>query len=236
MSDSSCEPLRQTVALGSRILSANGHDDFIWGHLSARDPEGRGVWMKRSSLGFGEIRPSDVILVGFDGEVLEGEGRRHIEWPIHTEILNARPDLGAVVHSHPPHALAVAAAEEPLRPVSHAGTLFVPPEVPRFTKTAELIVDRELGRDVAQALGQQSGLFLVNHGIVVGGIDVADAVVRAILLENACHQQILTQSAGGVRRYSPDEEALAKRATVWAQPQLNALWDHLQRVLPSTGD
>jgi ribulose-5-phosphate 4-epimerase/fuculose-1-phosphate aldolase len=47
--------LREQIALGCRILGANGHDDFIWGHVSARDPHGRGVWMKASTFGFEEI-------------------------------------------------------------------------------------------------------------------------------------------------------------------------------------
>jgi ribulose-5-phosphate 4-epimerase/fuculose-1-phosphate aldolase len=187
--------------------------------------------MKASSYGFEEIGEPQVILVGFDGEVLEGEGRAHIEWPIHTEVLRARPDLHAVVHSHPPGCLAVAAADQPLRPVSHAATMFVPPEVPRFTQTAELIVTTQLGRDVATTMGAAQAMFLVNHGIVVAGIDVRDAVVRAVLLEKACQQQILTEEAGGVRIWSSDEEALAKRATVWSELQVNALWTYLQRRL-----
>ena len=62
--------LRELVALSCRILGANGHDDFVWGHVSARDPGGRGVWMKAATFGFEEVRADDVILVGFDGEVL----------------------------------------------------------------------------------------------------------------------------------------------------------------------
>jgi L-fuculose-phosphate aldolase len=227
----SIDDLRTAVAVGCRILGANGHDDFVWGHLSVRDPGGRGIWMKASSYGFEEIGEPQVILVSFDGEVLEGEGRAHIEWPIHTEVLQARPDLHAVVHSHPPGCLAVAAADQPLRPVSHAATMFVPPEVPRFTQTAELIVTTQLGRDVATTMGAAQAMFLVNHGIVVAGIDVRDAVVRAVLLEKACQQQILTEEAGGVRIWSSDEEALAKRATVWSELQVNALWTYLQRRL-----
>src|SRR5215475_9380220 len=108
---------RDQVALASRVLGASGHDDYVWGHVSLRDPEGRGVWMKRSGLGFEEITPADVLLVGWDGEVLDGDGPRHIEWPIHTEILRAREELNAVVHSHPPHGIAVGATDEPLRPL-----------------------------------------------------------------------------------------------------------------------
>ena len=151
----------------------NGHDDFIWGHVSARDPGGRGVWMKASTFGFEEITAEHVILVGFDGEVLIGEHPRHVEWPIHTEVMRARPDVGSVVHSHPPHSIAIAASGQPLQAVSHAGTMFVPPDVPRFAKTAELF--------------------------------------------------------GGAQRWSSDEEALRKRATVWADGQRAALWRYFAR-------
>jgi L-fuculose-phosphate aldolase len=185
--------------------------------------------MKASTFGFDEITAEHVILVGFDGEVLAGEHPRHVEWPIHTEVLRARPDLASVVHTHPPHSIALAAAGQPLLPVSHAGTLFVPPEVPRFTKTAELILTPELGRDVADRLAHLHALFLVNHGIVTAGATVRDAVTRAVLLEKAAHQQMLTHAFGGPRHFSDDEEALRKRATVWSERQRSALWDYLAR-------
>ena len=219
------QELREQVALGCRILGANGHDDFVWGHVSARDPDGRGVWMKASTFGFEEITAEHVILVGFDGEVLAGEHPRHVEWPIHTETMRARPDVASVVHTHPPHSIALGASGQPLLPVSHAGTLFVPPDVPRFTRTAELIVTPELGNQVAQTLAHLHVLFLVNHGIVTAGKDVRDAVIRAVLLEKAAHQQLLVAGFGGARRWSSDEEALHKRATVWSERQRAALWD-----------
>jgi len=223
--------LRELVALGCRILGANGHDDYVWGHVSARDPDGRGVWMKASTYGFEEITADHVILVGFDGEVLDGDRPRHSEWPIHTEIIGSRPHVGGVVHSHPPHSIAVGAAGQPLRPISHAGTLFVPPDVPRFTKTSELILTRDLGADVAGSLDGQDAVLLVNHGIVTVGKDVRDAVIRAVLLEKAAHQQMLTYAFGGPKYWSSDEEAMAKRKTVWGEHHLVMLWDYLGRSL-----
>lgn len=225
--------IRRTVATGCRILSANGHDDFVWGHLAVRDPQDRGVWMKAAGLGFDEITEDDVLLVSYDGDVLHGDGRRHAEWPIHTEILARRPDLGAVVHSHPPHAIAVAAADQPLRPVSHAATLFVPPDVPRYTRTADLIVTRAMGREVAETLGDVFALLLVNHGIVTAGVDAPGAVMRAVLLEKACHHQVLTHAAGGPKIWSDDDEALRKRQTAWSDDHLQLLWSYLERRLPS---
>ena len=61
------------------------------------------------------------------------------------------------------------------------------------------------------------------------GRDVPDAVIRAVLLEKAAHQQMLTHAFGGARRVSDDDEALRKRAAVWSEGQRRALWDYLAR-------
>jgi ribulose-5-phosphate 4-epimerase/fuculose-1-phosphate aldolase len=170
--------------------------------------------------------------VSFEGEVLAGAHPRHSEWPIHTKIMRARPDVGAVVHSHPPHSIAVGAAGQPLLPLSHAATLFVPPDVPRFTKTADLIVTRELGIEVAECLGGLYALQLVNHGIVTAGKDVRDAIIRAVLLEKAAHQQVLTHACGDPRVWPSEEESAAKRQSVWSESHLAMLWEYLSRTLP----
>ncbi len=91
--------IRELVALSSRILGHTDQGDLVWGHASARDPHGRGVWMKASGWGLEEITPDRVQLVSPSGEVLEGTSGRHSEYPIHTEIMAARADVGGVVHT-----------------------------------------------------------------------------------------------------------------------------------------
>src|ERR687885_936123 len=103
------ERLRADVALGCRILALEDQGDFVWGHVSARDPDGRGVWMKAATLGFEEIGAEQVILVSWDGDVLAGDGRRHAEYPIHTELVHARQDVAAVVPTPAPWSGALAA-------------------------------------------------------------------------------------------------------------------------------
>src|SRR5256885_15233818 len=78
---------RDMVSLASQVLGAADHGDFVWGHASLRDPDGRGVWMKASGWGFSEITPDRVQLIDPDGNVLVGSGSRHSEYPIHTEIM-----------------------------------------------------------------------------------------------------------------------------------------------------
>ena len=190
-------------------------------------------WCTRSAeWSLAEVTADRVHLVDADGNVLDGDGPRHSEYPIHTEIMAARPDVGGVVHTHPPHSVALAATGQPLRPVSHAANYFVPPEVPRFTDTADLVLTRDLGRSLARTLGEARAVFLVNHGIVAVGETLQTATVAAVLLERACQQQILTASAGGWPTWSVREESLAKREHIYGERAMAAVWDHLVRQIP----
>jgi ribulose-5-phosphate 4-epimerase/fuculose-1-phosphate aldolase len=163
--------------------------------------------------------------------VLEGTGRRHAEFPIHTEVMAARPEVNSVVHTHAPHAVALAATGQPLRPISHEGTMFVPPDIARFTETGDLILTRALGRKVAAGLGDRNALFLVNHGIVTVGSDVPTAVLTAVLLERACRMQLVASSAGELAAWSSDDEALSKRDHCYSPELLGQAWAYLVRRL-----
>ena len=225
------QELREQIALGCRILAHEDQGDFVWGHVSARDPDGRGVWMKAAALGFEEIRAEQVILVSWDGDVVEGDGRRHAEYPIHTELMRARSDVASVVHTHAPWAVAFASTEKPLRPLSHEATLFVPPDVARFTETGDLILTRELGESLAAAVGGRNAAFMVHHGIVTCGPDVVTAVMCAVLLERACRANIRAIAGGGPKTWSSDEEALSKREHCYPPALLRQAWDYLVRRL-----
>jgi L-fuculose-phosphate aldolase len=222
------DELRAKVALGCRILGGGDQGDLVWGHVSARDPSGRGAWMKAAGYGFDEVGEEQVVLVSWDGEVLEGDGRRHHEYPIHTELMQARRDVGAVVHTHAPWSVAFASTEQPLRPISHDGTLFVPPDIARFTKTGNLILTPELGRYLAATVGGRNAALMVHHGIVTCGADVVAAVMTAFFLERACRANMRALAAGGPKTWSSDEEALAKRERVYSFEQA---WDYLARRL-----
>lgn len=225
------DQLRRLVSLGCRVLGAAEQGDLIWGHVSARDPDGRGVWLKAAGLGFEEVEPEDVVLVGWDGAVLSGSGRRHAEYPIHTEVMRARPDVGSVIHTHSPAAVALGALGVPLRALSHEANLFVPPELARFTLTGDLVLTAELGQAVAAALGDRNACLLVNHGIVVAAADVPTATVTAYLLDRSCRMQITVMSAGGLATWSSPEESLAKREHCYPDPLLEGAWDYLVRRL-----
>jgi L-fuculose-phosphate aldolase len=220
------DPIGAVVA-GCHVLGDNNLGDMVWGHVSVRDPDGRGLWMKAHLFGFEEIERENVLLISYDGEVLEGGGRRHGEYPIHTEIMRARPDVNCVVHTHPKNAVAFAATQRPLLPITHDGTMFVPPDIPRFSQTGDLISTRELGEDLACTLGDRPAALIPHHGIAVAGENLPVTIMSTVLLERACEAMLM--AGENIKTWSSDEEALAKREHCWSQTQLLWGWDYLIR-------
>ena len=219
------------MSLASRILGAAHQGDFIWGHASSRDPGGRGVWIKPSGFGLDEITPDIVHLVDADGRVVEGSGKVHLELAIHTEIMEARPDVGGVVHTHSPYAVALAASGQNLLPVSHAASFFSETPIPRFDETSDLIMTRVLGRSLARALGQARAIFLVNHGIVTVGPSLESATFAALLLEQAAFHQHLVRGFGSAPTVTSAEELPRKRDHIYNDGAVAAAWDYLVRGL-----
>src|ERR1700684_3075054 len=141
------------TALANQALGGSGQSDMVWGHASIRDPGGRGVWMKAAGWSFGEVTTDRVALVSPEGDVLAAHGPRHIEYPIHTEVMLARPDVNSVVHTHAPAAVSFASLDVPLLAISHDGVEFAEPQIARFTRTGALISSAELGRALAETIG-----------------------------------------------------------------------------------
>lgn len=210
------------------VLGWYGQEDLIWGHAAVRDPDGRGVWMKSSGFGFEEMTTDLLVLVDEDGSTLAGSGRCHIEYPIHTEIMKARPDVNAVVHTHWPHVVALAATGLPLRPISHDATMFVPDGLGRY-EHGHLITTVEQGRAVSEALGDRPALLLAHHGMVTVGASLAEAVVAAVMLERAARYQLLAAAANPDFTYSTDAEALSKREQHFTAANIDAAWHYLRR-------
>jgi L-fuculose-phosphate aldolase len=217
------------IVTACRVLEYAGQADMVWGHVSVRDDQGRGVWLKGSNLGFDEVQESDVILLSWEGEILEGTAGRHVEYPIHLEIMKVRPDVNAVVHTHPLYSIAFAATGWPLMALSHEACHFVPPDITRFLKTGDLIRTPDLGSDLALCLGDRNAVLIPHHGIVTVGSDLGKAVAAATHLERACQIALL---AGEGAQPSPDEEALQKRER--SDRHLSMAWNYLARTVPKS--
>ena len=197
----------ESLIKASRILEINGHGDRIWGHTAMRDPDGRGFWMKRHAISLGEVfEAGDFQLLDFEGEMLDGKGRRHSEWPIHGEIFQLRSDINFTAHTHPFYSSIYSAVADELRQVRGG----VPIEPARYLGSSELVVTRERGRELAEALGNHRSVLMRNHGVVFCGASVLEMVKQGIELEETCQQSLAANGSGFAWSWPGDDEMARK--------------------------
>lgn len=221
--------LRRDLVLACRILAGEGQADTIYGHVSARLPGAETIWMKGSGVGLDEVRDEHLVRMDLDGTRRDGWPRVHEEWPIHSELMRDRPEVAAVVHTHPKFGIAFAARGLDLRPVSHEGAYFWPPGVPTFDEFTDLVRTPEQGAAVSRCLGRARAVFLLSHGVAVVGPTVAEACCAALLLERAAEIQLLAQPTVDANiRHTPEDEAIRKRS-IWYPGSIRGAFDYLAR-------
>lgn len=218
------------LARACRVLARFGHADLNLGHLSFRDPQGRGFWMKRAGPGLDEVDPDDLLLISGEGRVREGNGILHVEWPIHAAVLHARPDVNAVGHTHAEATALLSAIDgATVRPLTHAGALFA--GVARFDESSGLIASLELGERLAVALGAGVAVLMRNHGATFCGRTLGSAVVAGIQLERAARAE-LALAATGMPALVPDaEESAAKRTAIYTDAGIEGFYQWCVRRL-----
>lgn len=222
------------LARAHRILEMQGHGDLTLGHLSLRDPGGRGLWLKKPGRGLDEVQgPQDFVLISFEGKQLENGGACHAEWPIHAEIMKARPEVNAVGHTHPYHAIMFSATAMEIEALSHEGANYTG-RVPRFLNTAGLINTVPLARELTEALGAAPAIIMKNHGLTYVGHSVKELTLHGIFLEEACRMQLQLAATGlpwsgsdlehiGNRRFDPRGNGTS--------PYIDTFFDYYDRKL-----
>jgi len=143
------------------------------GNVSVRISGREECWITPSQIYKGALRPELMVRIDFQGNVLEEcSPAPSSEWPMHTAIYRARPDVGAIVHAHAPYATILALAGLPFLPITtEAAFLGEIPTVPFIMPGT-----KELAEAVVKALGQKNtACLLQNHGVVVIAADLRRA-------------------------------------------------------------
>jgi L-fuculose-phosphate aldolase len=221
--------IKRELIVAGKVLVAQGQDDFTRGHISFRLPDEPGLFfMKAHSLGLDEITPQNILTIDLDGKVVAGTARRHSEVFIHSEIFKARADVNCVIHTHPTYSIALSSTGRPLKCYSQPGALFYE-ALGTYSDTINLIRSPAMGEGVARALGEGRAVLLKNHGVVITGATIAEAVIGTIMLENGAMVQLLAEAAGEVApEFSRDDiEKLKHDISRPEQFQIN--FDYLAR-------
>jgi len=200
------QELRRDVALANRIIERFGLSN-AFGHASARIP-GTETFLIPTRRSPGLADQSRLLTIDTEGKLLEGEGQPNSEFWIHARIYAARPDVGAVVHAHPPACVCLTQIGQPHRIVHNQGGIFAG-GVPEYERIG-LIRSRELGELLARKLGQSIAVMMRGHGITTALADIRTATVAACYLEESAALQLRMLSAAGgdasrMRAYTREE-------------------------------
>ena len=227
--------LKKLIADAGRVLAHEKQGDYVAGHVSLRLPDDPDLFlMKPAGIGLEEMTDENIIVVNIEGNKISGGGGRHNEVFIHSEVLRARPDCNAVIHTHAEYAVVFSSLGKPLQAVSNDGAFFAG-GLPVFDETTELIVTQSRGKAVARDLGGHNALLLRNHGIVTAAASIEEAVFLALKLNQACHAQLMAEWAGGPKLVGDPEQAKLKRAYVSRPDMHKNVFDYVLRCADRSG-
>jgi L-fuculose-phosphate aldolase len=178
------------------------------GNLSIRD-ENDAVWITPSAIDKGSLRREDIVCMHADGRS-EGLHRPSSEYPFHQAIYRQRPDLRAVVHAHPVALVAFSICRK------LPATALIPQASHVCGKVGyapyALPGSAQLGRHIADVFAQgYDCVLLENHGIVIGGRDLAQAFQRFETLEFTAKTIIKASLLGPIRLLTPEQVELSQR-------------------------
>lgn len=210
--------LRRAMADCSRRIWQRGFVANHDGNLSVRLPRGR-LLCTPTAVSKGDVSPEMLLVLDETGKKLSGSLRPFSEMNLHLCLYHARPDVGAVIHAHPPHATGLAAAGHALDiPFLPEAVVSLGPIIP----TVPLALP---GPDAAQALApyldEYDALILGGNGVLTCGVDLEMAYLRLELVEHLARIYLVARQLGGPQPLPASflEPLLAARARAGLGPE-----------------
>jgi HCOMODA/2-hydroxy-3-carboxy-muconic semialdehyde decarboxylase len=206
------------LVIANRILAKEDVVD-AYGHVSIRHPGKPKHFFLARSLAPELVERNDIVEFGLDGEPVRDEKRAlYLERFIHAAILEARPDVMAVVHAHAEDILPFGIAREtPLRPVIHAGS-FIGAHVPvwdiadKFGDTNVLVTNIAQGRDLAMCLAGNNVALMRGHGFASAARSLIEVVRMSVYLPRNARVLLRAKQLGGEIKYLSKGEIAARDA------------------------
>ncbi|MCB9739101.1 MAG: class II aldolase/adducin family protein [Deltaproteobacteria bacterium] len=195
------ERQREAICATARTIWERGLGAAGDGNLSVR-LGGDLVLTTPSASHKGKLQPQDLVVVDLDGRV-RGAGRPSSELVLHLAAYRGRPDVGAVIHAHPPHAVALQMAGVPLSELYVSELIFAfgqPATAPYTTPTTT-----DVGRVLGAYLRCHDVVLMPRHGSVSVGPDLDTAFLRLDALEHSARIALLARSVGQPTPIPQDE-------------------------------
>eukprot|EP00929_Paragymnodinium_shiwhaense_P058915 TRINITY_DN29500_c0_g1_i1.p1 TRINITY_DN29500_c0_g1~~TRINITY_DN29500_c0_g1_i1.p1 ORF type:complete len:316 (-),score=21.99 TRINITY_DN29500_c0_g1_i1:417-1364(-) len=228
---------RCDLAAAYRIAANHGWDQVVYNHISARVCNDHFL-INPFGLRYGEVTASSLIKIDLEGNVID-KGSTNFPalkagFNVHSAVHEARHDLGCVLHTHYSPTVVVSAHRAGFLPLSQEACIVMPKVSPITHPFEGVATDRQEMRErLVRNLGEYNVIFLQNHGILVGGANMAAALWTTWLVCRACeHQVAMMQAAKSLDDLiMPSEDVLvanhrrynATRQTRFGEAEFDAL-------------
>ena len=189
---SSYQDIREECCAANIQLPALGLVDLTFGNVSVADPQAGVFAIKPSGVGYEGLKPEQMVIVDYEGNIVEGKLRPSSDTPTHRRLFMAFPEVRAVVHTHSRAAVAFAQAGRgiPCFGTTHADYFYGEVPVTRHLTPEEIAAgyEWETGNVIVERFKdldpvQMSAVLVHSHGPFAWGPTGAKAVENALALE-----------------------------------------------------
>jgi L-fuculose-phosphate aldolase len=164
-------------------MADSGLTVSTYGNISCRDPETGHIYLTPSGMRYDLITEDDIVVVDINGNLVEGNRKPTIEYPMHTAIYRSRPEVNAVIHTHAIYSTLFATIAEPIPMIIDEAVQRLRGEV-KCTPQHEMPGSDELSDACIEALGKQTmAALLHSHGAVCVGNNMEEAFTTCTALE-----------------------------------------------------
>jgi len=196
------------------------------GHGSARR-DSESFYVNSAASTRNALTTDDLVTIDLDGNLVEGSARPPFEFHIHSEIYRVRPDVHAVMHTHPRWSTFLTMVGARYRAVCAQGALLG--DIPLLDSPLS-VNTRPMGEKVAAALGNGPAVLLRSHGAVVVGSAIVECFALAAYLEENAYRQYMAMQIGDPYVFSEAEQR-AFRERLWTPTLFRKTWDHYRSKL-----
>src|SRR5699024_2219395 len=184
--------LKQKVFEANLELPKHNLVKFTWGNVSAVDRDKELIVIKPSGLDYNTMTYEDMVVVDYEGNVVEGELNPSSDTMTHVVLYKAFPEIGGIVHTHSPWATSWAQAgmNVPALGTTHADTFYGEVPCARFLTKEEIEsgYEAETGNVIVETFKERDldalevpGVLLHGHAPFTWGIDVQEAVMNSVV-------------------------------------------------------
>lgn len=192
------------VLTTARAMNAVGINRGAAGNVSVRD--GDGFIITPTGMAYDECVAEDMVRVKVSsGETAQGRRKPSSEWRFHHDIYAARPEAGAIIHTHAPFATALACQQLEIPPFHYM--------IARFGGDTVRCADyatfgtQELSDAMLVALQGHKACLMAHHGMVVFGANLKETLALAVEFESLCEQYWRVLQLGAPKLLPADEMA-----------------------------